>query len=139
MNKYLSAVGKSLQAASRDPKRFAQLADKLHFRSDAEAYARQYVERAPSLHSPSAPSDNPLWDYFQAHAEGHGIWKWEHYFEIYQRHLGKFVGRDVAFLEIGIYSGGSLPMWRSYFGERCAIYGVDIEEACKAYENDSVA
>jgi len=27
-------------------------------------------------------------------------------------------------------------MWRSYFGERCRIYGVDIEKACKAYKND---
>jgi len=45
----------------------------------------------------------------------------------------------VNILEIGIYSGGSLEMWRSYFGEKCHIYGVDIQEACKAYENDHVS
>lgn len=27
-------------------------------------------------------------------------------------------------------------MWRSYFGAGCHIYGVDIENACKSYEND---
>ena len=42
-------------------------------------------------------------------------------------------------LEVGIYSGGSLQMWRSYFGADCHIYGVDIEEACKAYENDHIS
>ena len=39
-------------------------------------------------------------------------------------------------LEIGIYSGGSLGMWRSYFGNQCHIYGVDIENACSTYENE---
>jgi hypothetical protein len=42
----------------------------------------------------------------------------------------------VRVLEIGIYSGGSLDMWRDYFGPRAEIYGVDIEPACKAYERD---
>jgi hypothetical protein len=35
-----------------------------------------------------------------------------------------------------VYSGGSLEMWRDYFGFRCRVYGVDIEEACKCYENE---
>lgn len=79
---------------------------------------------------------NPLWEYFQNHKEGNGIWKWEHYFEIYHRHFAKFVDQKVNVLEVGVYSGGSLEMWRSYFGEKSHIYGVDIEEACKIYEND---
>lgn len=39
-------------------------------------------------------------------------------------------------LEVGVYSGESLEMWHSYFGEGSHIYGVDIEPACKAYESD---
>jgi len=35
-------------------------------------------------------------------------------------------------LEIGVLSGGSLEM----FGAKCYIYGVDIQEACKVYENE---
>ena len=77
--------------------------------------------------------------FFQNHKTGHGVWKWEHYFEIYHRHLSKFVGRATDVLEIGIYSGGSLEMWRSYFGEGSHIYGIDIEPACKAYESDQVS
>ena len=81
-------------------------------------------------------SSNPLKSYFDSHREGKGIWKWIHYFDIYQRHFKKFIGRDVRVLEIGVYSGGSLEMWREYFGSNCRVYGVDVEEACKVYEND---
>jgi len=79
---------------------------------------------------------NPLMEYFASHKEGKGIWKWNHYFELYQKHFQKFVGHEVHILEIGIYSGGSLEMWKHYFGSQCHVYGVDIEEACRAYENE---
>ncbi len=82
---------------------------------------------------------NPLWQYFQKHKKGNGIWKWEHYFNIYDRHVARFVGKEINIMEIGVYSGGSLDMWRSYFGQKSHIYGVDIEEACKTYENDHVS
>lgn len=81
---------------------------------------------------------NPLRAYFDSHTTGRGIWKWNHYFEIYHRHFEKFVGREVSIVEIGIYSGGSLEMWKNYFGPRCKVYGVDIESACKAYEGNDV-
>ena len=83
-----------------------------------------------------SPTDNPLAAYFNAHTHGKGIWKWLHYFEAYHRHFRKFVGREVHVLEIGIYSGGSLEMWRQYFGAQSRLYGVDIQEACKAHENE---
>ncbi|MGA8622331.1 MAG: class I SAM-dependent methyltransferase [Candidatus Sulfotelmatobacter sp.] len=81
---------------------------------------------------------NPIRDYFDSHTHGQGIWKWRHYFEIYHRHFQKFIGRPVNVLEVGIFSGGSLAMWHSYFGRQCHIYGVDIEPACLAYQTDSV-
>jgi hypothetical protein len=43
----------------------------------------------------------------------------------------------VHLLEIGVYSGGSIEMWKDYFGPRCRVYGVDIEEACRRYEDGS--
>lgn len=79
---------------------------------------------------------NPLREYFEANTSGPGIYKWLHYFEIYDRHLAKFVGQDIHLLEIGVFSGGSLGMWRSYFGPKLRMTGVDIEPACKAYENE---
>jgi SAM-dependent methyltransferase len=108
-----------------------------------------YAARWPRLPSPGTPgtvqanhapvlSPNPLLQYFDAHQSGKGIFKWRHYFEIYHRHFAKFVGREVHLLEIGIFSGGSLEMWRAYFGPGCHVYGVDIEPACRNYEGDGV-
>jgi hypothetical protein len=76
--------------------------------------------------------------YFESVTSGHGIWKWEHYFEVYERHLSKFRGREVHIVEVGIYSGGSLSMWQSYFGPSCRVYGIDIEKSCSTYESDTV-
>jgi hypothetical protein len=81
-------------------------------------------------------ASSPLIDYFNAQEKGPGIFKWLHYFEMYHRHLAKFVGKDVHVMEIGVYSGGSLGMWRSYFGPKTRITGVDIQPVCKAYENE---
>ena len=78
---------------------------------------------------------NPLRAYFDGVQEGPGVWKWLHYFELYHRHLQKFVGRAVTILEVGVYGGGSLSMWKHYFGAHCHVHGVDIQPACKAYEN----
>lgn len=78
---------------------------------------------------------NPIRAYFDGITEGPGIWKWSHYFDIYHRHLSKFIGRPVTVVEIGVYSGGSLPMWRHYFGSGCHVHGVDIQPECKVYEN----
>jgi len=64
--------------------------------------------------------------------------KWEHYFEIYDRHFSKYRSTDVHILEFGIYQGGSLQVWKNYFGDRCHIYGVDINPACKNLEEDQV-
>ncbi len=80
--------------------------------------------------------DNPLRAFCEARVEGPGVWKWDHYLDIYHRHFQRFVGREVHVMEVGVYSGGSLDMWREYFGPKCKIYGVDIEDACRCYEND---
>ena len=80
-------------------------------------------------------SRNPLLAYFEDLKEGPGVWKWLHYFELYHRHLQKFVGRPVHVVEVGVFSGGSMSMWRRYFGEECRVHGIDIEAACKVYEN----
>ena len=53
--------------------------------------------------------------------------KWEHYFEVYDRYLQRFVGKEFTLLEIGISNGGSLQMWKKYFGDKVKIAGIDIE------------
>jgi 23S rRNA U2552 (ribose-2'-O)-methylase RlmE/FtsJ len=82
--------------------------------------------------------DNPLRSYFLSNKSGPGIFKWDHYFEIYHRHLARFVNSECRVMEIGVDSGGSLRMWRNYFGAKANIYGVDIEPDCKVYEREGV-
>jgi hypothetical protein len=84
------------------------------------------------------PPPNPLREFFDSRKEGPGIWKWNHYFDIYDRHFHHFRGQEVHVLEIGIYSGGSLDMWRDYFGPKAIIYGVDIAPECRSYESDGI-
>jgi 23S rRNA U2552 (ribose-2'-O)-methylase RlmE/FtsJ len=73
--------------------------------------------------------DNPLEKYFRSN-DKRLIHKWMHYFEIYHRHLARFRGKPVTILEFGVSHGGSLQMWRSYFGRKAKIYGVDIDPRC---------
>lgn len=78
-----------------------------------------------------------LWSLFQNN-DGNVIHKWKHYFPIYEKHFSKFVNEDINFLEIGVYKGGSLNMWKNYFGPNAQIIGIDIDPKCKEYENDQV-
>lgn len=92
---------------------------------------------SPSISPPNSLPSNPLADYFDKNTEGHGIWKWSHYFEMYHSHLQKFVGKSPIVVEVGVYSGGSLPMWSKYFGNGTHIHGIDIEPECMIYQNDT--
>ncbi len=61
--------------------------------------------------------------------------KWEHYFRVYERFLARFRNReDFRMLEIGVSQGGSLDMWRQYFGPAALIVGADINPHCKTFE-----
>jgi hypothetical protein len=82
--------------------------------------------------------DNQFQTFFDNRKVGNVIWKWLHYFEIYERHFSRFRGREVHIAEIGVASGGSLEMWRDYFGPKAHIYGVDINPDCKVYERDGI-
>ena len=42
-------------------------------------------------------------------------------------------------MEIGIFQGGSLQMWKHYFGEKVEIIGVDINQKCKELEEDRIS
>ncbi len=57
--------------------------------------------------------------------------KFEHYFPLYERHFGNFVGRSPRILEIGVQYGGSAEMWRNFFGEGTLVHGVDITPQCR--------
>jgi SAM-dependent methyltransferase len=64
--------------------------------------------------------------------------KWSHYLAIYQRYFADYVGKAVRVLEIGVSHGGSLQLWKRYFGAWALIVGVDIDPRCKAYEESQI-
>lgn len=78
-----------------------------------------------------------IWETFLAH-DGRLIDKWRHYFDIYERHFKRYQGRPVSILEIGVNHGGSLQLWKSYFGPLANVYGLDIDPRCKDYEEPRI-
>jgi spermidine synthase len=80
---------------------------------------------------------NPLKEYFYNNRKNI-IHKWLHYFEIYHKHFNRFANTECVILEIGVGQGGSLQMWKNYFGGRAKIYGVDIDPNCKDFEEENI-
>jgi SAM-dependent methyltransferase len=68
----------------------------------------------------------------------HRIHKWVHYFDVYERHFRRFVDRKPTVLEIGVAGGGSLRMWKEYFGEGSRVIGIDIDPACRKHECEGI-
>lgn len=64
--------------------------------------------------------------------------KWLHYLEIYDRHFSKYRNKDIIIVEIGVFGGGSLQMWKNYFGDKCKIIGIDIDPRCKEFEEEQI-
>ena len=62
------------------------------------------------------------------------IHKWHHYFHIYENYFSKFRSKsNLRLLEIGVSKGGSLQLWRKYFGEEATIFGIDVDPDCRKY------
>ena len=61
-----------------------------------------------------------------------------HYFDIYERHLERFRGTSPVMVEIGVHGGGSLAMWKEYFGAGTKVIGIDINPDCKQHEADDI-
>ena len=80
---------------------------------------------------------NPLGMHVDAN-RGRLIDKWQHYLEVYHRHFASFRGRRPVVIEIGVSQGGSLQMWKRYFGPGARIVGVDIDPRCRDFAEESV-
>lgn len=64
--------------------------------------------------------------------------KWSNYFSVYDRYFSKYRNKPVTILEIGVFQGGSLQMWKKYFGENVKVYGIDIDPRCKTLEEENI-
>lgn len=79
--------------------------------------------------------ENPLYNYF-INNQKNQIDKWMHYFDVYHNYFERYRNTSFVFVEVGIQNGGSLQMWRDYFGKDARIIGIDIDERCKVMEQE---
>lgn len=77
---------------------------------------------------------NFLHNYF-INNNGKILHKWIHYFDIYERYFEKYVDKPILMIEIGVDNGGSIDMWKKYFGDNSTIVGIDIRPECKQFED----
>lgn len=58
------------------------------------------------------------------------------YFPVYDTLFAKYQDRDIVFVEVGVLEGGSLFMWRDFFGPSARIIGIDFNPNAKKWEKD---
>ena len=56
------------------------------------------------------------------------------YFNTYDELFSKYIDKDITFVEIGVLNGGSLFMWKDYFGDKARIIGIDNNINAKYWE-----
>lgn len=71
----------------------------------------------------------PIEDLFYGN-DGRVVHKWAHYLPIYDEAFAPLRDGEVTMLEIGVAKGGSLDLWRRYFGPDARIMGIDINSDC---------
>lgn len=64
----------------------------------------------------------------------HFAFKYSTYFTVYDELLLEYRGREITFVEIGVLGGGSLFMWRDFFGPQARIIGIDLNPSAKKWE-----
>lgn len=62
--------------------------------------------------------------------ESRSVHKWDHYLNIYENWFSKYQNSNFLMFEIGVMDGGSLDMWRQFFGPQAVLVGIDIDPAC---------
>lgn len=92
------------------------------------------------------PDAGPIETAFFGH-KGRIVHKWHHYLPLYDRYFAPYRKgietsgaqsrrRPLRMLEIGVSFGGSLELWRRYFGPEAVLFGIDINPACAAFDGE---
>lgn len=64
--------------------------------------------------------------------------KHKKYFEVYDQVFSKYRNKKITFVEIGVLNGGSLLLWKKFFGDQARIIGIDLNPECKKFEKDGI-
>ncbi len=116
-----SALGRKVQIAIDKVRRKRRSIDRMQGFSMSPRTARRHVLASGELEKLFYTHDDRI-----AH-------KWHHYLAVYERHfqwLRLSLQRAPHILELGVSQGGSLQLWRNFFGPDALIVGVDIDPAC---------
>tara|TARA_B110000503_G_C7066165_1_gene378860 strand:- start:144 stop:959 length:816 start_codon:yes stop_codon:yes gene_type:complete len=72
---------------------------------------------------------------YKSYAESpHKSIKHSTYFDSYDHFFSRYKDKEITFVEIGVLGGGSLFMWRNFFGPKSRIIGVDLNPNAKKWE-----
>jgi len=58
------------------------------------------------------------------------------YFQVYAELLEPYRNKPITFIEVGVLNGGSLFMWREYFGAKARIIGIEFNPLAKRWESE---
>ena len=96
-------------------------------------HIRDYSFGGPSIRADIRDRLGYDGDLLDIYADGASelVHKWHHYIPLYDRYFGPWRNRPLRFLEIGVSRGGSLTMWRKFFGAEAVLFGIDINPACR--------
>ena len=77
--------------------------------------------------------------------DGRTVDKWHHYLQIYdqifipvRQKLTSGELKTIRFLEIGVWKGGSLEIWRKFFGKNAIIHGIDRDPKCSSLSTEDL-
>lgn len=112
-----------------------------------EYYLRRHLpSRLPSFSDFAAEANDEFRSIYRGRSadiffanEGRIIHKWLHYFAVYDQVLAPYVGSKVKMLEIGVWKGGSLGLWRKLLGDEAVLFGIDIDPSCAACDGESAS
>tara|TARA_Y100001968_G_C19449572_1_gene767606 strand:+ start:3984 stop:4694 length:711 start_codon:yes stop_codon:yes gene_type:complete len=71
---------------------------------------------------------------FLQNTDNRKLYKWSQYFEVYEREFSHLREKEISFLEIGVFKGGSIPMWKGFFKNAENLTFIDIDENCLKLE-----
>ena len=95
----------------------------------------------PALAQAAIVDAAPRPNYFRTYltrTDDRMLLKLDHYLDVYHDLLRDWQGRDVTFMEIGIFKGGSIDLWKGFFGPGSTLVFLDIDPACQAFAGPGV-
>lgn len=118
-------------------KRPCDIIDPFYLYTLSNAFSIQFFSKevAKKFLDPEEMGELSKWFFFEEHKR---IMKCSNYFEAYERHFKKYRNKKINILEIGVCDGGSLQMWKHYFGDQANIYGIDLDPRCKECEEEGI-